>query len=409
MPAWAFSMLESLWLNAITAIPPVIIVVAVCKWTPCRPSTRHFLWLLVLMLLVIPRFSHPDKVTDLLSQAFPTQPRSNDNIAAADLPSESDRPDGAMEAEQLAVLSPAATASVPAQSREFDKFEPRFVKPATPLRSTGSPLYVPGIGVVVAPVASLGLSDSLHVQRDRTKSPSRRTLSRRSHSWLGEQVRPDARMARAAPSQRPAGAPTGRARGPIPQTTGLDSQRVGAAPAIDWPEVEPVGAGSFFDGDAPGLKAVGWTVFAGFWRDSLARFSLEWGVWAERFLNLRNALLNFPPVPVQLWIGGVIAYLAVTLVRMRRFGGLLARWESAPEWINQEVQLAAAEMGLRHPPETLMASQCVSPMILCGSRPRLVLPVDLWAQLGRAGRHAVICHELAHLRRRDHWVSRSPT
>ena len=52
-----------------------------------------------------------------------------------------------------------------------------------------------------------------------------------------------------------------------------------------------------------------------------------------------------------------------------------------------------------------MASQCVSPMILCGPRPRLVLPVELWAQLGRTGRHAVICHELAHLKRRDHWVS----
>ena len=44
-------------------------------------------------------------------------------------------------------------------------------------------------------------------------------------------------------------------------------------------------------------------------------------------------------------------------------------------------------------------------MIVCGPRPRLVLPVKLWSQLDRMSRHAVLCHELAHLKRRDHWVS----
>ena len=96
MPAWACSMLESLWLNAITAIPLVIIVVAVCKWTPCRPSTRHFLWLLVLMLLVIPRFSHPEKVTDLLSQTFAAQAIPNDKEAVTNPSSGGDTPDREM-------------------------------------------------------------------------------------------------------------------------------------------------------------------------------------------------------------------------------------------------------------------------------------------------------------------------
>jgi RND family efflux transporter MFP subunit len=36
--------------------------------------------------------------------------------------------------------------------------------------------------------------------------------------------------------------------------------------------------------------------------------------------------------------------------------------------------------------------------------PRLILPAELWARLGEAQQDAVLAHELAHLRRRDHWV-----
>jgi beta-lactamase regulating signal transducer with metallopeptidase domain len=68
---------------------------------------------------------------------------------------------------------------------------------------------------------------------------------------------------------------------------------------------------------------------------------------------------------------------------------------------------ASRELGLRRPPVTLMVDLAVSPMLWCGRRVRLVLPRPLWAQLDDVSRRAVICHELAHLRRRDHWVCRA--
>ncbi|MEC9372336.1 MAG: M56 family metallopeptidase, partial [Planctomycetota bacterium] len=51
-----------------------------------------------------------------------------------------------------------------------------------------------------------------------------------------------------------------------------------------------------------------------------------------------------------------------------------------------------------------MVSGRVSPMIWCGLRPTLVLPTELWSELDDEARRAVAHHELAHLRRRDHWV-----
>src|SRR5262249_43606919 len=56
----------------------------------------------------------------------------------------------------------------------------------------------------------------------------------------------------------------------------------------------------------------------------------------------------------------------------------------------------------------IMLPALVPPMVwvpLAG-RSHLVLPEDLWTSLEPAQQDAVLAHELAHLRRRDHWVRR---
>ena len=54
---------DLLWRSALAVIPLALIVAAVCRWTPCRPATRHALWLMVLVLLVaaplLPRLTLP--------------------------------------------------------------------------------------------------------------------------------------------------------------------------------------------------------------------------------------------------------------------------------------------------------------------------------------------------------------
>ncbi len=64
---------------------------------------------------------------------------------------------------------------------------------------------------------------------------------------------------------------------------------------------------------------------------------------------------------------------------------------------------AAARLSLRHAPAVSESSEVTCPVIWCwGRRPCVVLPAGGAAARG-SGFFGVLCHELAHLKRRDHW------
>jgi probable HAF family extracellular repeat protein len=83
----------------------------------------------------------------------------------------------------------------------------------------------------------------------------------------------------------------------------------------------------------------------------------------------------------------------------------LLRWaRPAPEQVQNRARLLARQLGLRHAPEAWFVSSRVSPMLWSIGRPRLLLPGALWGQLTPEQADALLVHELAHYRRRDHWV-----
>ena len=86
------------------------------------------------------------------------------------------------------------------------------------------------------------------------------------------------------------------------------------------------------------------------------------------------------------------------------FHARVCRGPTPRKWIVREARLIARRLRLRRVPEIVMVRNNISPMVWCGARPRLLLPMKLWRELDRTGRRAILCHELAHLRRRDHWV-----
>lgn len=104
-----------------------------------------------------------------------------------------------------------------------------------------------------------------------------------------------------------------------------------------------------------------------------------------------------------LWIGGAIAYLLLAWMRFRSFSRAI-RTERQPTELVDEVSLLAARMKIR-PPRVIVTPAVVSPMVLILNRAAaLVLPAPLLRTLDSQQRRAVIAHELAHLRRGDHFV-----
>ncbi len=107
---------------------------------------------------------------------------------------------------------------------------------------------------------------------------------------------------------------------------------------------------------------------------------------------------------MSIWAGGIGVLLVLGVVRGIGFRRVLRHARPASPETVELVRAAAAELGMRRAPVTLITGDRVSPMVWCGLRPRLVLPVGLWRELDAGSRRAVLLHELAHLKRMDHWL-----
>ncbi|HMF12423.1 MAG TPA: M56 family metallopeptidase, partial [Gemmataceae bacterium] len=108
---------------------------------------------------------------------------------------------------------------------------------------------------------------------------------------------------------------------------------------------------------------------------------------------------------VPVWLGGAGVWLACTCWSVIRFQRQLRSARLAPAAIQNETRQLAARLGLAKPPQVWLVPGTVSPMIWSmGAAPRLLFPTGLLDRLDGEQRAALLLHELAHVRRRDHWV-----
>jgi beta-lactamase regulating signal transducer with metallopeptidase domain len=115
---------------------------------------------------------------------------------------------------------------------------------------------------------------------------------------------------------------------------------------------------------------------------------------------------NWPAVvAVAIWTAGSLWLLLLATVRAFRFRRLLAGSPPARSALRQLVRRLSHRLGISSCPRVLLVQGRVPPMVWW--RPGgsdLLLPAELLDDLEPAEREALIAHELAHVRRKDHWI-----
>ncbi len=349
----------ALWRGGIAVVPLAVLAAAAARLLPCRPSTRHALWLVVLMVLV----------------ASPLLPRLDIPQLPVGPPERDPTPLTALVAPRVGE-SPAPTASLgPPAAAAMKETEPWPRQDAGP---TG------GAEFTSAPEAQ---SRGTMPQRLTGTSNEGREWSPRASTGGVACVKPAPSCGAASHSPRHSAPCDALAHSVLEaRWRPLALPRI-VAPAT--PRPEPVAVVT----PAP--------------RKQLAAATDDWSPWIAWLDAIREALSNPPPVSPWLWAGGLGAIMLVALARIARSLRLLRGGRAAPPSVRRMVADVASQIGLRRPPVVLVVEAPVTPMLWCGRTPTLVLPRGLWAQLDEAGRQAVVCHELAHLKRRDHWVCRA--
>jgi len=107
-----------------------------------------------------------------------------------------------------------------------------------------------------------------------------------------------------------------------------------------------------------------------------------------------------------LWLTGSGCWFLLAGARLLRFGRQLRLAKPASEILQGEVQMLANKLEATCPKVWVLPGR-LSPMLwVLGRTPRLLLPAGLLDRLEDTQRQALLVHELAHWRRRDHWVRR---
>jgi beta-lactamase regulating signal transducer with metallopeptidase domain len=113
------------------------------------------------------------------------------------------------------------------------------------------------------------------------------------------------------------------------------------------------------------------------------------------------------PFLIAIWLGGALTWWMVAAVRLGKFQRLLRQARPAPVDVQEQARRLAGFLGLRHRPPVVFVSAPLSPLLWAlGSSPRLLVPKELWQKLTTEQQDTLLAHELAHLRRGDHWVRR---
>lgn len=110
-----------------------------------------------------------------------------------------------------------------------------------------------------------------------------------------------------------------------------------------------------------------------------------------------------PLLGVGIWLSGSVLVALRHGWQQLRWSRAVRRGQSPPGELSSLVAELAQKFGVR-PPRVRVVPGLSSPCIWCGVRPWLLWPRALGRRLPQIQQQSIIAHELAHLRRRDHWT-----
>ena len=111
------------------------------------------------------------------------------------------------------------------------------------------------------------------------------------------------------------------------------------------------------------------------------------------------------PLLMDIWVGGVGLVALLAGIRVVQFQRMLAGTLPASRRLQSVTDELATRMGLRQSPDVRVVDGAAAPLVWClGRRATVILPLRLLGVLDQHQTAMVLAHELAHLRRRDHWV-----
>jgi beta-lactamase regulating signal transducer with metallopeptidase domain len=106
-----------------------------------------------------------------------------------------------------------------------------------------------------------------------------------------------------------------------------------------------------------------------------------------------------------IWLTGSIGWFALAATRLLCFRRLLQHATPADADLSGRVKRLSQRLGLGEGPPVWLVPGRLPPMVWwAGGTPRLLLPADLTSRVDERQLETLLLHELAHLRRRDHWV-----
>jgi len=179
------------------------------------------------------------------------------------------------------------------------------------------------------------------------------------------------------------------------QITALDSMPAGPYPDTVEPDALPIEplriARESVPNPQPIDRAAGKPVFADIVSASPQPKQVRW-----------SSIFTISALSV--WLIGAIVCFAMQMRRLRRYASLVRGGVAAPSHVNEAVITVASRLRMKAP-VCMVVKGIASPFLWCARPVRLVWPDSISSPDEVSHARGIIAHELAHLRRRDHWIT----